>query len=841
MVDSYRPRRKAAAGSHFTRKATPPYSGRKVTSTLFQLRDYRLYLPNPTFGNPPWNEAACRVLILRLSPFADVQRSTPHLFLFRETRAALPEAFIDMAFLPRVSDAAAFSAAGLPLILGTQSHRPLNHFDIVLVSNSWLLEQVNLPFLLSHSGVPIWASARAEEWPPLILGGSNATAAHAFVSETGDCMADAIFFGEGEGSAGKIVRVWSEQEGIPKGERLERISEEVPGLWPAGRLPEAMRKAQTPSRSTPIGLAPILPGPESATARLSITRGCPCLCSFCFEGHDRKPFREIPAEEILRSARELKIATGASTLEVESFNFNTHTQIAALLDGLGRMYHRVNLMSQRVDILAGTRGLLDLEIAGDKHSFTFGVEGISERLRRYLHKSLAEEDIRRVVEEVHARKTREMKLFYMLTAREAEADIEEFSGFVKWLKQVRQKSAAVPRVVFSFGYMVRMPFTPLRHDPPVLQEGAWRAIAGRVKSTCETNGFEFRLASSWPEYAATQALARGGYSLHALLERMSEAGCITDSGLTDRARQAVEIWIDANREEISAEKPPGSSFPFGFLDDEESRRFLHRQYERAKQGLDEGYCRHGVEGASVCAACTGCTRNPRRRPGKGAARDGSMLREARALGELMGKKRRLKPVYMTARLPRETAGMGTPWIDAWLLRKFLAGHPEEADNILSVTGTFAAGTAMGADDLPWFGKTVAAVIAWDAARLTRNQGDAAGPLGPIVQDFDPDAVRTIRVRVELPGEFFPHPAERLAAFLRDAHAPVTLSRLGEDTEAFTAAEKSLKKKMLLAGTCRASEEGSELELLVGSRPFLREWLESFGEPGTARRALVEIL
>jgi hypothetical protein len=745
-----------------------------------------------------------------------VQRSTPHLFLFREARAGLPGAFIDMAFLPRPSDAAALAEAGLPLIIGTQSHHPLAEFDIVLVSNSWLLEQVNLPWLLSHSDVPVWASLRGEQWPPLILGGSNATASHALVSESGDCMADALFFGEGEGSVARIVKLWEGTTGS-KREKLTRIASEVDGMWISRSAPVSVKKARA-NADLPAAqaVAPVLPGPESATARLSITMGCPCLCSFCFEGHDRKPFREIPTEEVLRSARELKIATGASTLEVESFNFNTHTGIADLMDGLARIYHRVNFMSQRVDVLARSPSLLDLEIAGDKNSFTLGIEGISERLRRFLHKSLTEADIRAVVEAIHARKSREMKLFYMLTGRETEQDIEEFAQLVKWMKQVRQRSTAPPRTVFSFGYMVRMPFTPLRHDPLVLGEPAFRMAAGRVKSICETNGFEFRLSSRWSEYAATQALASSEKTLDTLLTQMAEAGCVTDSGLSQPARQVVQGWIDARAEGLSMEKPRGFPFPFGFLDDEGSRGFLHGQYERAKQGLDGGYAL-GKSGRQ--------------------SEPGRFDLQARALDQLMEKKHRLRPVFVTARLPREAAGMGAPWIDAWLLRAFLAARPAEADNVLSVSVPFAAGTAMNADDLPWFGQTVAAVIAWDVERLSRNLGE---PLGGIMPEFDPGAATSIRVRVELPARLFADPAQRLADFMRDAHAPVTLSR-SRDTATFTAAEKSLKKKMLLAGACRTTAEGAELILTVGSRPFLKEWLESFGDMRAARRALVEIL
>jgi radical SAM superfamily enzyme YgiQ (UPF0313 family) len=790
------------------------------STTLRALRDYRLYLPNPTFANPAWEGSRCRVLILRLSPFNDVQRSTPHLFLAREVRTALPDAFIDMAFLPRPADAEALAAAGLPLIIGTQSHRPLREFDLVLVSNSWLLEQVNLPFLLSRSGVPTWSRERGEELPAIILGGSNGTAAHALVKDDGDCVADAIFFGEGEGSVGVIARLWAAGTGVParaaKTDRLARTARKVPGFWTAGSLPESLAKVRAPVESlapAQVG-APILPGPEAATARVSITLGCPCLCSFCFEGHDRKPFRAIPARQILDAARELKIASGASTLEVESFNFNTHGELALLMDGLNRMFHRVNFMSQRVDILARTPGLLDLELAADKRSFTLGVEGISARLRRFLHKSLADEDIRTVVEAMHERGAREVKLFYMLTGRETEADLDEFAGFVKWVKQVRQKSHAGPRLVFSFGYLVRMPFTPLRHDALVLDERAWRSAAGRVKSTCETNGFEFRLAMSFPEYTATQVLARGGPSLHDLLEQLSEAGCVTDSGLNDQARHALARWLEANAEAISAEQPLGFPFPLGFLDNENSRRFLHGQYESGKKGLDAGYD------------------DPLR-----AERAAVPRTAVTALRDLMTRKHRLKPLFVATRLPREAAGMGAPWIDAWLLRTYLERRPEQADNVLSVTEAFTAGTGVIDDEVPWFGETVAAVIAWDPENFT---GDEDGPLGARLRDFDLAAARTLQARIELPADVFPHPAERLAEFLRDAHAPVTLSRRGAMVT-FAVGEKALKKRLLLAGTCRSAAAGAVLELSIGTRPFLGEWLKSFGRPGAVREALVEIL
>jgi hypothetical protein len=814
----------------------PPYTG-LFHRFLHQLRDARLFLPNPTFGNPGWEQAAFRVLILRLSPFSDVERSTPHLFLARELRAALPASFIDMAFLPGPADARILQEAGAPAVIGTQSWRGLADFDMVLVSNSWLLEQVNLPFLLARSGIPLWASARGEELPPLILGGSNSAAAHALVSETGDCMADAIFFGEGEGRAGRIAALYGKASG-PKRGRLVEVARQVTGLWPAGDLTLAVRRAScADGEELPAAAeAPILPGPESATARLPITRGCPCLCSFCFEAHDRRPFREIDPAAILAGARRLKAETGADTLEIESFNFNTHTGIASLLLELNRIFHRVNLMSQRVDILARTPGLLDLEIAADKRSYTLGIEGISGRARAFLHKSLSDADIRSVLEALHAHRTRELKLFYILTGREQEKDLAEFALFARWLKELRGRAEAPPRLLFSFGLLVRMPGTPLRHDPPLLEEAAWRQAIGRVKSTCESNGFEFRLALRWAEYAATQALALGGHSLHRLVTRLAEAGSIAGAGLPGSAAGALGEWLTAHAGELAGEKPLGHPFPFPFLDDEDTRGFLHAKYIEAREGRDTGYCRRASDDFEGCADCPGCTQVPRRAEGGAPA---SLREPARRLGELMRKKHRLKPLYAMARIPREAAAMGARWREAWLMRRLLETFPDQMDNVLAVAETLIEGSGVLGQETPWFGQTVVALTAWDTGSLDRLMAGTGGLFGPPAPAHLPGVFRTLRVTLDLPGDGFPDAPGSLATFLKDRYAPATLTGSG-GTWRFSIPEKSVKKRMLLSGIFTTTAEGTRAELLIGPKLMLGEWLQSFGERGIPRRALAEI-
>ena len=200
----------------------------------------------------------------------------------------------------------------------------------------------------------------------------------------------------------------------------------------------------------------------------------------------------------------------------------------------------------------------------------------------------------------------------------------------------------------------------------------------------------------------------------------------------------------------------------------------------------------------------------------------------------MDTKHRLKPVHVAARLPWETAGMGTPWIDAWLLRTYPGRPPcRRSDNVLSVSVPFAAGIRRRRWR-QWVGNAVAAVIAGGVGSAS------LGTLGHRLRRlFRTRAATSFRVRVVLPREYFPSPNSGwgISCAMHTRRSP---SRRG-DTATFTASEKSLKKKMLLAGTCQTTAAGAELSLTIGSRAFLKEWLESFGDTRTVRRALVEVL
>lgn len=820
------------------------------------MRQADLYAlrPNPTFGNPSFETAGLRVLIARLSPFRDVERSLPHLFLFDAVRRAVPDAYVDLAFFPPGDDRRRLLEAGVPLLHGIESLRPATDFDVVLVSNAYLLELINLPYLLLHSGIPLLSSERHGRWPAFVLGGSNAAAAHAVVGEDGDALVDGIFFGEGEEQVARLAQVLREDARLSPRSRLERAAAEVRGLWLAGSLlHRTVERAVigTPrAEHLPVDV-PLLPGPEAGTARLQIAYGCPAFCTFCFEGYDRRPYREVPFPDVLRAARRAKQAQGCDTLELYSFNFNTHSDIMTLLFDLSRMFDRVGLKSQRVDILHRVPGLLEAEIAAEKRSFTLGIEGISDRLRAWLHKSLAREAIEGVLERLLRERARQIKLFYLLTGHETEADIAEFRSFVRWLKVLRRRHHPAVRVVFSFGLLVRMPFTPLRHDRLFLDPDEWRPIIGPVKSACETNGFEFRLAAPWEEYAVSQVLAMGGHWLLEALIDLARAGHCYDQQLSPGCWQALRQWMERHgrwSEAFLGEKGPDYPYPFPFLWPGLRGSFLYEEYERAREGIDRGYCLGGVDQTpGSCLGCGACDREQREAIVHHRLRPPDARKSPERLGRLVRAKRRLQPIYLLMRLPPVVAGAPWAWINAWVMRTVLSACPDQVENILSVKESlFAAPELRGRYPPGLFGWTVFSVRAWDATGLSHALARAGVRLaldleyGSVADGFQPGRFEQAFLELFLPTELFPRPMEGLRDFLRAAYLPCNLRR-SESGVRLDLSPKALRKRVLFSAEGRAQANGLHMRLAVSPKFDLLGFLRSLeARRGGYRLARVEV-
>jgi hypothetical protein len=792
--------------------------------------------PNPSFGNPDFAGATVRVLILRLSPWRDVASSSPHLFLAQAVRQALPGAFLDFAFLPAAEERKLLQAAHLPLAIGVQSQRGLGAFDLVLISNAFLLETINLPMLLLDAGLSPWADERPEGAPVLLLGGSNALAAHTLVRPDGVAVPDAFFFGEGEEGVVPFLQVWQANAGLPRRARL--LAAAVEGLWVTGAWPEGkatIRQAVTCRPAAPTGPCPtpppcdpLLDGEAADTVRLPAAFGCPAFCSFCLEGFERKPYREIPADVLLARARERKRASGARCAELDAYTLNSHAEAGRLLLELSRLYERVTCKSQRVDILADQPALVALELAAGKRSFTLGIEGVSPRLRAFLNKNITDEEIGRVVQNLLVRGVREIKLFYLITGHERAEDLATFGAFTRELGLQMHAARRTTRLVFSFGFLVRMPQTPLRHDRLFLEREPLERIMRELERMCTRSHFEFRLAASWSEYFVSQLLAAGDYRLATVLVALAREGVVYDGTTTADYAQRLQalmcsagLWTD----ELLAEKPARHRFPFAFVARPVTDKFLWKQYEAAREARETGYCL-----GDTCLTCGACPTAAARKALTQRVRRPEIAGSAPAeLDALVRAKQRLAPLHLRVRLGEEFDRASATWSSARLQQLLLAELPDEVENLLSVEEALFTGPEYRERFPMPAGETVLALKAWDARRLAaRLQAWCAQRAAPgaaelevleLLPSFTPGSYRSAAWQVTTPAPLAPLEAA-VAGWLQECHLAYTLRRL-EHGARFELAPAALRKGVVLAATCQRTGDESRLEITLG---FKAEWL-----------------
>ncbi len=768
-----------------------------------------------SFDNPPWADAITRFLIIRLSPFRDVERSTPHQFLYRELRAAMPGAYIDFCFFPTARERSWNETVPSGSMSGLASSRPARDFDILLISNSYTLELVNLvPWLLA-SGIPPSRLAREQacmsgegRFPFIVLGGSNAMASASVYDEpSGDSFVDAVFFGEGEGSAGRLASRLAEALRTGDQDRhsaLAALALETRGFWPvASRTPVTQAKAHlhTASCEDVTSLSalapeawiepPLFAGEEAGTVRLEITRGCPSFCTFCFEGWERKPYREHPLESILSEARRLKARSGASSVELASYNFNAHSRIVDIIKELHKIFYTVTFQSQRVDILARSPGLIRFEAAAGKKSFTVGIEGISRRARAYYNKELAEGDLRAVLVQMIHEGARELKLFYILSGFEDAADLTEFSSFAGWLQKAvaDRPGGAAPRVVFSVGELIRMPFTPLAYERLILENGPYEVIARELGEIVERCGFEYRSPEHFDEYCLSQVLALAPEGSFALLSAMAARGYVYDKNLSRGAWDFARAWLSARgilSDAYLGEKPIDYTFPYRFVKPAASKDIVYSRFLDAKQRLERTSCI-----GSACFACGACDDEGERSAIAAHSVDAANERDIREVEATVAAKRKPCIVYVKSSIPASSAKAHKAYGAALFLKRLYETLPSFAETVWTAEDAFLK-TDDGLARLPdaW-GDTCYRILSSrpidEETFVQAGYEVLSAPLSP----------ERIHVELHFPGIRLESVSQLLSAFLNEASMPHMLMKTRNRVE-LAIAEKGRKKRNVIA-------------------------------------------
>jgi radical SAM superfamily enzyme YgiQ (UPF0313 family) len=559
-------------------------------------------------GPSLWDARPYRVLIVRLSTARDTAESFTHQLLY-QIAASCDGVFADCAWLPPPEDALLFDRDILPWMIGVATKRPALHFDCIAISNSIVQELINLPTILLKSNIPLGKLSRMSQAdiPLVLLGGASALNTSALLGE--DPPIDAIFAGEDEALIKKIFTTGRQAKlaGKSKAACLEQWTG-IAGLIEPDAPKPTHKQSFILSESQQLQCAPVFSGEgDIGAAPLQISEGCPCFCTFCAESWGRKPYREVDSATAMHAALAMKACMGLDRIDLYSFNFNMHAQLKDLITDLVGSFSSIGFKSQRIDGIADDPELMPILHAVGKSSITVGIEGISQRMRVSLQKSLDETKLRAGLSRILAASIRELKLFFLVTGKEKAVDIDEFRELLAFITATMQREYRFPRIIISMTPLVRFPYTPLEgsHAPDA---SVVREIILQCERLTEAKRFEFRSASSMNEYLFSQIFVRGSdvRLWQALREIAAQTGFVYYRDIPDdfiRALLDRLAGMGLTREALMKAGGTFGRLPIRLpLDD----GFIDKVKQSSDGYKDVGYCLGSPDAAGRCLGCEAC-------------------------------------------------------------------------------------------------------------------------------------------------------------------------------------------------------------------------------------------
>ncbi|MBI2604706.1 MAG: hypothetical protein HYW49_01370 [Deltaproteobacteria bacterium] len=567
-----------------------------------------------TLAREEFEKRPLRVLFARLSTYFDTGYSFTHQILY-QIAANTPGVFPDLSYLPPKQDAAAFARENIPWFLGTKTKHGPEAFDLIGISNSIVQELINLPSFLAKSGIPLKKCERMAraDLPLIILGGANALYSTCLWSE--NPLVDGVFVGESDAALRGILEICRDGKaaGKSKGEILAGL-ESIDGFIQPEN-PRATKKSFIPNlnQSEALENGPVYYIEEQlGNSHLQISEGCPCFCSFCAESWDRKPYRERGAAELREVALRAKAAMGLDRIDIYSFNFNMHSGLYEILWDLVPGFRGVGLKSQRFDLLAHDPRMVEFQHAIEKASLTCGLEGISARLRKYLHKNLEPGQLHKSLTAIFKSKARELKVFLIATGLEEEQDFIALEDLLDRLGGIRAAAHATTRVIFSMTPLVRFPWTPLEFENAPHPKHYEKIIA-KAAAKARAAGFEFRESANLPEYWVSQLLARSDRPAitQALLDSIARTGFVYYREVTPAFMGAFETALRARGLDPEAllkgfTLEESRSKPWARIETGVKREFLWQEVQRARVFVETDYCLGRAWTKAKCFHCGGC-------------------------------------------------------------------------------------------------------------------------------------------------------------------------------------------------------------------------------------------
>ena len=517
-------------------------------------------------------------------------------------------------------------------LFALESQEPIRDFDFLGITIGYEMCYTNILQVLDLSGIPLKSADRGEDFPIVIGGG-----ACAYNPEPLALFFDMFYIGEGETVYDALFDAYKANKKAG-GSRRDFLlaAAKIPGIYvpslyevtykedgtiasfapTADGVPEKVQKQLIIDMEKEYRAveAPVVPHIKATQDRvtLEIQRGCIRGCRFCQAGMIYRPTRERDVETLKESARIMLKNTGHEEISLSSLSSSDYSQLKELVNFLIEEFHgkavNISLPSLRIDAFA--LDVMSKVQDVKKSSLTFAPEAGSQRLRDVINKGLTEEVILHGAGEAFKGGWNQVKLYFMLgLPTETEADMKGIAHLAQKIAETyyevvpKEQRKGKVQINVSTSFFVPKPFTPFQWAPMYTeQDFVEKAKVVKNEVRAQLNQRSIRYNWHEPDVTALEGfLARGDRRCADVILRAYEKGALYDAWTENFD---YDIWKEAMAEcgvdmtfYTLRERSLDEILPWDFIDTGVSRKFLEREWQRAKEGVVTENCRQ------KCSAC----------------------------------------------------------------------------------------------------------------------------------------------------------------------------------------------------------------------------------------------
>ena len=517
-------------------------------------------------------------------------------------------------------------------LFALESQEPIRDFDFLGITIGYEMCYTNILQVLDLSGIPLKSADRGEDFPIVIGGG-----ACAYNPEPLAPFFDMFYIGEGETVYDALFDAYKANKKAG-GSRRDFLlaAAKLPGIYvpslyevtykedgtiasfapTADGVPEKVQKQLIIDMEKEYRAveAPVVPHIKATQDRvtLEIQRGCIRGCRFCQAGMIYRPTRERDVETLKESARIMLKNTGHEEISLSSLSSSDYSQLKELVNFLIEEFHgkavNISLPSLRIDAFA--LDVMSKVQDVKKSSLTFAPEAGSQRLRDVINKGLTEEVILHGAGEAFKGGWNQVKLYFMLgLPTETEDDMKGIAHLAQKIAETyyevvpKEQRKGKVQINVSTSFFVPKPFTPFQWAPMYTeQDFVEKAKVVKNEVRAQLNQRSIRYNWHEPDVTALEGfLARGDRRCADVILKAYEKGALYDAWTENFD---YDIWKEAMAEcgvdmtfYTLRERSLDEILPWDFIDTGVSRRFLEREWQRAKEGVVTENCRQ------KCSAC----------------------------------------------------------------------------------------------------------------------------------------------------------------------------------------------------------------------------------------------